>query len=190
MSRRTLLTVFAVASLGLAACGGADPSTDVAAPARTTTTAPSTETAAPVSTTPPTVEDEGPGTDVVPAAPADDQAPAPAPEMDRDEDAGAPVSPVTLAFDGREVPIATQCTGADGAILATTQGEVTITLVREEGVALRYQAEGTSAEADEVAVEGGTDATTYTATLSSDDVAPVEVTMVVMDDATFALDAC
>lgn len=194
MSRRSLLTVFAVASIGLAACGGADPATDVAAPAPTTTTAPDTSS--------PAVEDEGPGTDVVPARPADDQAPAPAPQVEdegpgtdvvpaapADQD-GTPVSPVTLAFDGRAVPIATQCTGADGAILATTQGEVTITLVREDGLSLRYAAEGTRAETDEVAVRGGTDTTTYTATLSSDDVAPVEVTMVVMDDATAALEAC
>ncbi len=186
MPRRTLLTVFAVASIGLAACGAADPAAEVAAPAPTTTTAPSTETP---TTTPSPVEDEGPGTDVVPAAPADDQPPAPAPEVEVEEEF-TPVSPVTLAFDGREVPIATQCTGVDGAILATTEGEVTITLVREEGIALRYQAAGTSAETDQVTVGGGTDATTYTATLSSDDVDAVEVTMVVMDDAMFALEAC
>ena len=73
------------------------------------------------------------------------------------------MAPVTLAFDGREVPVATTCTGADGAVLATTEGEVTITLVREEGPALRYRGEGAEAETSDVAIEGGTDTTTYTA---------------------------
>ena len=193
MPRRPLLAVLAAASIGLAACGATD-STDTTAgaappasdPSPVATSEPDTEPTTPV------VEDEGPGTDEVPTTPpVEDEGPGtdtpPAPAADPDSVA---VEPVTLAFDGREVPVATSCLGADGAILATTEGEVTITLVREEGVALRYAAEGTTAETDEVVVEGGTDTTTYTATLSSDDVAPVEVAMVVMDDATFALEAC
>ena len=100
------------------------------------------------------------------------------------------MAPVTLAFDDREVPVVTTCTGADGAVLATTEGEVTITLVREEGPALRYRGEGAEAESTDVTVEGGTDTTTYTATLSSGDVPSIAVTMVVMDDAMAALPAC
>lgn len=179
MPRRSLLAVVAAASIGLAACGATDTANDVAAPTADATSEPAVEVKGPgtdtVPTTPP-VEDEGPDTDTPPA-----------PAVDPAEGA---VDPITLAFDGRSVPVATACTGADGAFLATTEGEVTITLVREEGLAMRYQAEGTSAETDEVAVEGGTDTTTYTATLSSDDVAPVEVTMVTMDDVASTLDAC
>lgn len=161
MSRRPLLTVLATAAIGLAACGTTEPDTPTeAAPADT------------------------PTEDAPADAPADDEEPAAAPADD------PAMSPVTLAFDGREVPVATQCTGVDGAILATTQGEVTITLVREAGLALRYQAEGTTAETDEVQVTGGTDTTTYRATLSSDEVAPLDVTMVVMDDAMAALAPC
>jgi hypothetical protein len=199
MSRRPLLTVLAVAAIGLAACGSAEVADDVAAPAPTVdaTTEPAAEETAPA------VEDEGPGTDVVPTSPpAEQQPPAavedegpgtdtpPAPAADPDADADGAVQPVTLAFDGREVPVAEACTGVDGAILATTEGEVTITLVREEGTALRYQAEGSSAETDEVTVEGGTDTTTYRATLSSPEVAPIAVTLVVMDDAVAALSSC
>lgn len=191
MSRRPLLTVLTVAAIGLAACGTAEVADDVAAPdpAAAATTEPDAEPTAPAA------EDEGPGTDVVPTTPpVEDEGPGtdtpPAPAADPDGAVDSAVEPVTLAFDGREVPVAQACTGADGAILATTEGEVTITLVREEGVALRYQAEGSTAETDEVAVEGGTDTTTYRATLSSPEVAPVAVTMVVMDDAMAALSTC
>ncbi len=197
MSRRSLLTVLAVASVGLAACGGAEVREDVAAPPPAATSEPAAEDS--TEAAPPAVEDEGPGTETPPAAPADDQVPPAAPAVEGEgpgtgtvpQAAGeSPVDPVTLAFDGRAVPVAVACTGADGAIVVTTQGEVTITLVREDGLALRYSAEGTEAETDEVAVHGGTDTTTYTATLSSADVAPVEVSMVVMDDASFAIETC
>ena len=194
MTRRPLLAVLALAAIGLAGCGAADTVADTAAAPAPTASAPATTTPAP-QTTAPVVEDEGPGTDTPPPAtaevedegPGTDTVPAPAPATDEGDGA---IDPVTLAFDGREVPVATACAGADGAVLATTEGEVTITLVREEGLALRYLGEGARAETTDVTVEGGTDATTYTATLSSDDVPPVEVTMAVMDDALAALPAC
>jgi hypothetical protein len=196
MSRRPLLlTVLATAAIGLAACGTTEPpevastttpseveTTSDAAPADDETSAPAgepTEDATEADTPTDTPTEAAPAD-----APADDEEPAAAPADD------PAVSPVTLAFDGREVPVATQCTGVDGAILATTEGEVTITLVREAGLALRYQAEGTTAETDAVEVTGGTDTTTYRATLSSDEVAPLDVTMVVMDDAMAALSPC
>jgi hypothetical protein len=93
-------------------------------------------------------------------------------------DAPTPAA-VTLTFDDRTVPIATACAGVDGAVLATTEGEVTISLVREEGIALRYHGEGFTADSDEVQVEDTADGATYTATLSSDQVDPVDVVMTV-----------
>lgn len=99
-------------------------------------------------------------------------------------------SPVVLGFDGRTVPVATTCAGADGAILATTEGEVTITLVQEDGVALRYSGEGATAETDEVAVDESEDRSVYTATLSSDQVEELTVTLTVLTDAAADLPTC
>lgn len=88
---------------------------------------------------------------------------------------------VALSFDGLPVPIATACTGADGAVLATTDGEVTVTLVQEDAAALRYSGEGMTAETTEVTVEEIGESTVYRATLESEQVPAVEVTFEVGD---------
>lgn len=95
---------------------------------------------------------------------------------------------MALTFDGQRVPIADACNGVDGAVLATTEGEVTITLVQEEGTALRYQAEGFMAETDQVEVEEVGISTIYRATLESDDVPAVDVELELGD--TSVLDDC
>ena len=94
-----------------------------------------------------------------------------------DDAAGGGIEPVTVAvtLDGQRVPIASACNGVDGAVLATTEGEVTISLVREEGTALRYQAEGFSAETADVELEEIGVSDVYRATLSSDEVPAVDV---------------
>lgn len=176
MPRRPLLAILTAAAIGLAACGPAGTIDDVTGTTPPAATPDTTEAADSTDSTEPTEA----------GSPTDTHAPTP----HATDPGSAPVAPVALAFDGHEVPVATRCAGADGAILATTDGEVTISLIREEGIALRYEAEGSTAETDEVAVTGGTDTTTYTATLSSDQVDPVEVTMVVMDDAMAALEPC
>ena len=110
-----------------------------------------------------------------------------------DEDAaagGTQPATVALTFDGQRVPIATACNGVDGAVLATTEGEVTITLVQEEGVTLRYEAEGATAETDEVTVDESEDDTIYTATLSGEQVDPLAVTLAVASGADQLLPAC
>lgn len=99
-------------------------------------------------------------------------------------------TPVVLGFDGRQVPLVEACAGADGAIRATTEGEVTVTLVREDGVALRYEAEDATAETDEVTVDDSRDDTIYTATLSSEQVEPLAVTLAVVTGAEDYLSAC
>lgn len=180
MLRPRLLPVVVVAAVGLTACGGDDTST----PEPTATSA----TPDAVTTTDPAVE---PTTD----ATATD-APSPRPTASSADPTTAEVptpdttDPVVLAFDGRAVPLATACAGVDGSILATTEGEVTITLVREEGTALRYQAEGTTAETDEVTVDESADDTVFTATLSSEQVEPLAVTMTVATDALSTLPSC
>ena len=98
--------------------------------------------------------------------------------------------PVVLAFDGQQVPLAEACTGADGAILATTEGEVTITLVRGDDVALRYASEDAIAESEEVAVTTSQDENLYAATLSSEQVEPLSVTMAVMASEGQVLPSC
>ena len=155
--RKSLLVALAAGALALAASGAEVDEAGTTPPASPSATAPA-ETSEPTSapTTPPATDS--------PDTPTTD-APTPA--------------AVTLTFDGRTVPIATACAGVDGAVLATTEGEVTISLVREEGVALRYNGEGFTAETDEVQVEETADGATYTATLSSDQVDPVEVVMTV-----------
>ena len=95
---------------------------------------------------------------------------------------------VGLSFDGQRVPIADACSGVDGAVLATTEGEVTITLVREEGTALRYDGEGLTAETDEVEVEEIGESTIYRATLESDQVPAVDVELELGD--TSVLEDC
>lgn len=101
---------------------------------------------------------------------------------------GSQLLTVGLWFDGQRVPIATSCNGADGAVLATTEGEVTITLVHEESTALRYNGEGMTAETDDVEVEEVGESTIYRATLESDQVPAVEVQMEVGD--TSVLEDC
>lgn len=88
---------------------------------------------------------------------------------------------VALSFDGRPVPIAAACNGADGAVLVTTEGEVTVTLVQEEGTALRYNGEGMTAETTDVTVEEVGVSTVYRATLESEQVPAVDVTLELAD---------
>lgn len=88
---------------------------------------------------------------------------------------------VALSFDGQQVPVATACNGVDGAVLVTTEGEVTITLVQEEGTALRYDGEGMLAETADVEVETIDQTTIYTATLASDQVPAVDVALEITD---------
>lgn len=112
-------------------------------------------------------------------------------EEPTEEDAaagGTQPATVALTFDGQAVPIATACNGVDGAVLATTEGEVTITLVQEEGIALRYQGEGMTAETDQVEVEEIGESTVYRATLESDEVPAVDVELELGD--TSVLDDC
>jgi hypothetical protein len=161
-------------ALGLVACGDATTTAPAAGDDGTVAGAPATSADR--------TDDPGAGT----AAP---EAPATARDAATPDPTG-PVGPVTLAFDGREVPVASACAGADGAVLATTEGEVTIMLVREQGLAMRLVAEGHAAETDAVSVEGGTDATTYRADLAAVDVPEVTVAMMTMDDVAAALDAC
>lgn len=66
------------------------------------------------------------------ATPGEDQTPA-------DDGAaggaagGTQPATVALSFDGQPVPIVLACNGADGGVVVTTEGEVTITLVAKMG---------------------------------------------------------
>lgn len=91
----------------------------------------------------------------------------PADDQTADDAAAGDTQPVTVAlsFDGQQMPIVQACNGVDGAVLATTEGEVTIMLVREERTVLRYEGEGRTAETDEVSVDEVGASTIYRATL-------------------------
>lgn len=128
-----------------------------------------------------------------------DEPPAGAPAPDVTEATGVDETPaaggdaggtrpatVALTFDGQPVPVATACLGADGAVLATTEGEVTVTLVQEEGTALRYSGEGMTAETSDVTVEEVGETTVYHATLESDEVPAVLVALEVGDTSDLA----
>jgi hypothetical protein len=85
-------------------------------------------------------------------------------------------APATLALDGTTVPLVHECAGVDGAVLVTTQGEVTVTLVREDGLALRYSGEGATAETGDVTTTDNADgSTTYTGTISGSDTGTVAI---------------
>lgn len=134
--------------------------------------------------------DNGPDVTESPTQPATDQGTAP-PTGDAGADGtegGSQLAAVSLSFDGQPVPIATACTGADGAVLVTTEGEVTVILVREDGTALRYNGEGMTAETSDVTIEEIGQSTVYEATLESDQVEPVDVTLEVAD--TSELEEC
>lgn len=85
----------------------------------------------------------------------------------KDDAAAGDTQPATVAlsFDGQQAPIAEACNDVGGAVLATTEGEVTITLVRGERTVMRYEGEGRTAETDEVDVEEIGASTIYSATL-------------------------
>lgn len=103
-------------------------------------------------------------------------------------DDASQLAAVVLTLDGRRAALMTACNGADGAVLATTQGEVIVTLVREDGIALRYNGEGMIAETSDVEVEEIGASTVYRATLKSDQVPAVEVAFEINDTST--LDDC
>ncbi|MDX1620304.1 MAG: hypothetical protein R3320_04895 [Nitriliruptorales bacterium] len=103
-----------------------------------------------------------------------------------DATGGSQLAAVALRFDGESVPVASACNGADGAVLATTVGEVTITLVREDGTALRYNGEGMVAETSDVTVEEIGESTIYRATLQSDEVPAVDVELELGDTSTLS----
>ena len=168
MHIRRSLAAAAAAALLLTACAG-DDTTDVGAPAEQPADG---------------VTDDTDDTDGMDDA-ADDG------DGSTDGDAaagGSQLLTVGLWFDGQRVPIASACNGVDGAVLATTEGEVTISLVREEGIALRYQAEGGTAETDDVEVEEIGESTIYRATLASEQVPAVDVEMELGD--TSVLEDC
>ncbi len=180
--RSRLLPLLVVAVLGLTACetGETTPGGDLdgEAPAPNAPVFPTTTTEDSVN-----APDDAPArgeTGDSPANPDETAFDAPQPFVDPDVPMTSAQNPVVLAFDGRQVPLAEDaCTGEDGTIRATTEGEVTITLARQDGVALRYEAEGTTAETDEVTVTESEDENLYAATLSSEQVEPLAVTMAV-----------
>lgn len=98
--------------------------------------------------------------------------------------------PVVLSLNGITVPTDDVCAGADGAVRVTTAEDVVVTLVREDGTAVRYQAEDVLAETDEVEVDESPDDTVYSATLSDEEVAPMAITMVVHGPSVGTLPAC
>lgn len=188
--RSRMLPLLVVAALGLTACGGGDGGTDGGvdgeAPAPQAPAFPSTTEEAT------NAPDDAPArgeTGQNPASPDETVTDAP-PATEVDVPTTDADNPVVLAFDGRQVPVAEACTGADGAVRATTEGEVTITLVREDGTALRYEGEGATAETDEVTVTESPDENLYTATLSSEQVEPLAVTMAVMSSEGQVLPSC
>lgn len=136
-----------------------------------------------------TVEDPTESSDGMGDEPAIDE-PAVDPMTDGDAAAGGTQpAAIALTFDGQRVPIANACNTADGGVAATTEGEVTITLVRTEtSVALRYSDEGMTAETDLLDVSEVGDFVVYEATLSSDDVPAVDVILEISD--TSVLDDC
>lgn len=168
MAIRRSLTAALAAALLLTACAGDDPEDTAGAG----------------------VEQPAEDTSDEPDEPADPAEPAEDDAAEDDDAAAGGTEPATVAltFDGQRVPIAAACNGVDGAVLATTEGEVTITLVQEEGTALRYQAEGLSAETDQVEVEEVGISTIYRATIESDDVPAVDVEMELGD--TSVLEDC
>lgn len=192
MRRTCLLPTAAVLALALAGCSSDDaPLPDLATEADGGTLDSTME--------PPVGDTVPPGDDVYGRGDGTDDETgtgdgSPAPGDDTTTDGAVPTpdeeTPVVLAFDGRAVPLATACAGVDGAILATTEGEVTITLVQEEGTSLRYEAEGTTTETDEVTVDDSQDDTVYSATFSSDEVEELAVTMTVVSDAAEHLPDC
>lgn len=139
------------------------------------------------------VGDEGGDTadDLAGEQPTDDALGGEQPTDDGGEDAtdgGIQPATVALFLDGRRVPVTAACNGVDGAVLATTEGEVTVALVREEGTALRYRAEGLTAETDQVEVEEIGVSTIYRGTIASDEVPAVDVELELSD--TSVLDDC
>ena len=90
---------------------------------------------------------------------------------------GTQPATVSLSFDGQPVPIVLACGGADGGVVVTTEGEVTVALVQEDGTALRYSGEGMTAETSEVTVEEIGESTVYRAMLQSAEVPALEVTL-------------
>lgn len=97
--------------------------------------------------------------------------------------------PVVLGLNGIEVPVEDACAGVDGAILAQSADDITVTLVREAGEAIRYEVDDMSAETTEVVVDASADDTVYSATVSGDGMQTTAVTMVV-DDTASTLPAC
>lgn len=69
--------------------------------------------------------------------------------------------PVVVAFDGLVAPLDEVCAGADGAIRATTEDGTVVTLVREDGTAIRYDGDDVSVEIDDVVVDEGPKETVY-----------------------------
>lgn len=166
--RRTATAALALALLATA-CGAAGD--DAADDPTTTVTDEATDTPTDDPTTAATSE---------PAAEATEEPAGEDTDGSADEDAaGGGIEPVTVAlwFDDQRVPIESACNGVDGAVLATTVGEVTITIVREEGLAMRYQAEGLEAETSDVTEQETGVTSVYEATLESADVPAVDVRM-------------
>ncbi len=134
------------------------------------------------------IEDPTESSDGMGDEPAIDE-PAVDPETDGDAAAGGTQpAAIALTFDDQRVPIAVACNTASG-VSATTEGEVTIELVRTDtSVALRYSAEGAVAETELLDVSEVGDFVVYEATLSSDDVPAVNVVLEISD--TSVLDDC
>ena len=192
--RSRLLPLLVVAALGLTACGGGGASptgggqVDGEAPAPMAPAFPSStieSTNAPDDA--PARGDAGDNPAEVDPSATVTAAP---PLTESEVPAADPQTPVVLAFDGRQVPIAESCVGADGAIRTTTEDGITITLVRGDDAALRYDSEGATAETDELTVDDSPDDNVYTATLSSEDVDPLAVNLSILDGAEDYLPAC
>lgn len=174
MLRKLLLVPLATTALALTACGGADITGTTTPTASTSPTANDTAGATPSASTAPVV-DTGTST---PGQPAPGSATSSTP------------APTSLDLDGRTVPLVSECSGVDGAVLVTTQGEVTIMLVREDGLALRYSGEGAMAETSDVTTVENADGTaTYTGTISGPDTGTVAVALTLAPSAA-GLPAC
>ena len=158
----TRMLAVVMAAAVVAACGGTDDTTDAGV-------APSS----------PTTESTSESTVGETASPGD---------TGGSPDDTSQLAAVVLTLDGKRATLMAACNGVDGAVLATTQGEVTVTLVREEGTALRYNGEGMIAETSDVEVEEIGSSTVYRATLESDEVPAVEVAFEINDVST--LDDC
>lgn len=178
-----------VAALPLTACADADTPDGSSDPA-------ATDASTDIDTDAPADEDADadapagdPGSEVADPVDMADEPTADVPAPTDQDPAESTPATAALFFDGRQVPIAEACNGADGAVIATTQGEVTIQAILEDPEpAMRYMAEGEELYIEDVTTSEMGITTVYEGTFEPAGSEPLDVRFEVGD--TSDLDDC